>query len=260
MPNPNPSTSPQRQPPPSGIPEQVLQADTFQRSAANFATGGASNIAAAAADALFDRNAGDWLTHYKAGLQNQLSRDAYDAAHRPVAVALGDALGLYLLARTGFAAGARGSAALPIRMKGQLGEGLSAIKTVLKGDRPAGFQVRKVLNNSKATVVDHVTAKGMNVEAKFGPAAKLSTNQRYAQQQFGPLYRVDHWLPEHVGYITAPLGPAARGLLSWGMHYLNAPHEGGPSPAAPPADRTSRDEDGGSQYSGWQGTPYPAIY
>lgn len=262
MPNPNPSISRQRQPQASGIPEPLLQADTFVRTASNLATGGLANNAEAAMDALFDRSPGDWLTHYKAALQDQLARDAYDAAHRPVAVALGNALGVGLLADSGFIAGARGSAALPIRMKGQLGEGLSAVKTVLQGDRPVGFQVRKVLDNGKATVLDQTTAKGTYVEAKFGPSAKLSQNQKYAQRQFGPLYRVDHWLPEHVGRITAPLGPATGGLLSWGMRYLNTPQGGAPSrdppandltPLVTPADDTTHDDvDGGSQYGRWQ--------
>ena len=119
--------------------EAALQADTAVRSASNLVTSGWANDVEAATAALFDHSPGDWLTHYKAALQDQLARDAYDASHRPVAVALGDALGLGLLARGGFVAGARGSAALPPAAKGQLGEGLSAVKTILQGDRPAGL-------------------------------------------------------------------------------------------------------------------------
>ena len=73
------------------------------------------------------------------------------------------------------------------------------------------------MQNGKTTVLDHETAKGMYVESKFGPSARLTPNQRYAQQQWGPDgYRVDYWMPQHVGAITAPVGTTG-GLLSWGM-------------------------------------------
>jgi hypothetical protein len=270
MPNPNSSNSQSGQSFGEKALEAALQVDTLARSASNLLTGGWANNIESANAALFDRSPGDWETHYKAQLQNHLARDAYDASHRRTAVALGDALAVGLISRAGFLAGARGSAALPIRMKGQLGEGLSVAKTILQGDRPAGFQVRKILDNSKATVVDHVTDKGISVEAKFGPAAKLTPNQRYAQQQFGPLYRVDHWLPKHVGWITTPLGPAGGGLLSSGLHYLNGPQGSTPS-GDPPANDTTPDDaptddiapddvDGGSQYGQWQDDfGYPAV-
>jgi hypothetical protein len=251
MPDSNPSISQQRQSSSGGVPEPLLQADTFVRSASNLATGGLADDAEAAMDASFDRSPGDWLARYKAALQNQLARDAYDSSHRRLAVALGNGLGAVLLADGAFIAGARGSAALPSVAKGQLGEGLSVAKTILKGDRPTGFHVWTKLNNGKWTVVDQTTSKGINVEAKFG-RRPLRPNQLYAQQQFGPAYRVDRWLPDHVGAMTAPLGPAVGGLLSWGMHYLNSPHQDTPAPQAPPENTTPDDIDGGSQYGRWQ--------
>jgi hypothetical protein len=108
--------------------------------------------------------------------------------------------------------GAESAAALPIKAKGLMGEGLSVAKTVLKGDRPAAFQVRHTLQNGLTTVVDHDTAKGISVEAKFGPWARLSKNQRQAQKQWGDLYRVDRWGPRHVGAIAASAA-APVGLL-----------------------------------------------
>jgi hypothetical protein len=251
MPNPNRSGSQNGQLPNYGIPEPLLQADTFARSASNLVTGGLANNAEAAMDALFDRSPGDWLAHYKAALKGQLARDDYDSSHRRLAVALGDGLGAALLADGAFIAGARGSAALSPVAKGQLGEGLSVAKTLLKGDRPLGFQKWTKLNNGKWTVIDQTTAKGVNVEAKFG-RSPLRPNQIAAQKQFGPAYRVDRWLPDHVGAITAPFGPAVGGLLSWGMHYVNSPHPEAPRGAAPPDDMTPDDVDGGSQYGRWQ--------
>jgi hypothetical protein len=250
MPNPNPSTS-QRQTPQAGIPEPLLQADTFVRSASNLGTGGLANNAEAAMDALFMRSPGDWLTHYKAALKDQMARDAYDASHRRLAVGLGDGLGAILLADGAFAAGTRGSAALPSLAKGNLGEALSVAKTISKGDWPTGFQTWTKLNNGRWTVIDQTTAKGIKVESKFNKF-KLRPNQISAQNQFGPTYRVDRWLPDHVGAIAAPFGPAMGGLLSWGMHYLNSPHPEAPLGAVPPDDPTPVEGDGGSQFGGWQ--------
>jgi hypothetical protein len=199
------------------IKEAALQADTVARSATNLATFGYADKAAAALDALFDRSPGDWLAHYRAGLQNQLNRDYYDAHHRQAATAIGDVLGMGLMTDGAFGFGTGVSAALPIRAKGMVGEGLSAAKTVLKGDWPVGFQVPKRMQNGRNTVLDHETAKGQYVEAKFGPSARLSNNQKYALKQWGPDdYRVDYWMPYHVGAITAPLGTIG-GLLSGGM-------------------------------------------
>jgi len=254
MPNPNPTTSQQRQTPQGGIPEPLLQADTFVRSASNLATGGLANNAEAAMDALFMRSPGEWLTHYKAALKDQMARDAYDASHRRLAVGLGDGLGAVLLADGAFIGGARGSAALPSVAKGQLGEGLSVAKTISKGDWPTGFQKWTKLNNGRWTVIDQTTAKGIKVESKFNKF-KLRPNQISAQNQFGPTYRVDRWLPDHVGAIAAPFGPAVGGLLSWGMHYLNSPRPEAPSSTVPADDAPPVEVDDGPPFGGWQDDP-----
>lgn len=232
MPDPNPSNP---QPAPAtgnsqgsfldGLKEAGLQADTVVRNAANVVSGGWADKAEAAGDALFDQSPGDWLDHYRAALKDQVARNLYDASHRPLAKALGDGLGIGLATYGGYQLGAEGSAALPPRAKGLLGEGLSTAKTIAQGDWPVGSQVRKVMQNGKTTVLDHETAKGIYVEAKFGPSARLTRNQRYAQRQWGPGYRVDRWMPRHVGYITAPVG-AGGGLLSWGMQQPPSPQDG----------------------------------
>lgn len=198
------------------IKEGLLQADTVARSASNIMTGGLADNADAAWAALFDKSPGDWLAHYKAALQDQQARDQYDASHRQVANTIGNLLGVGLLTYGAYGAGADTSAELPPVEKGVLGENLSEAKTMLQGDWPLASQVRKRLPNGRATVVDHVTAKGVNVEAKFGPNSDLSRNQTLAQQVWGLNYRVDRWMPYHVGALTAPAGTAG-GLLSWGL-------------------------------------------
>lgn len=197
------------------IKEAALQADTVTRSAANIATFSMADKAEAGWDALFDQSPGDWLAHYKTSLQNQLNRNFYDANHRQAATAAGGALGAGLLTALGYRYGAGLSGALSILEKGKLGEDLSKVKTMLQGDWPVASQVRKPLPNGRSTVLDHETAGGRYVEAKFGPRADLSRNQRIAQQIWSRNYRVDRWLPWHVGVMTAPAGTVG-GLLSWG--------------------------------------------
>lgn len=76
------------------------------------------------------------------------------------------------------------------RQKGLLGEGLSWVKTRLSGDYPAGLQVRIPLSRSY-TVADQVTQNGKVVEAKFGPRASLTAQQRLAEAELAAIYRVD---------------------------------------------------------------------
>ncbi len=99
--------------------------------------------------------------------------------------------------------------------KGALGEGLSWLKTRLSGDYPVGLQVRVPLSRS-FTVADQTTARGLAVESKFGPKARLKGPQILAAEELGPSYRVDRWMPRHVGYITGAASGAAgaRGLLA----------------------------------------------
>jgi hypothetical protein len=162
---------------------------------------------------------GNWLDRYNADLKQQAARNVYDHVNRGIASGLGTAGGAGLALADGNVLGAETSAALPIKAKGLLGEALSMGKTIAKGDWPEATQVRRVMQNGKTTIVDHQTKSGLMVEAKFGPSARLSTNQRYAQNQWGPMYRVDRWLPRHVGYIGGAIG-GATGLLSAGLQWL----------------------------------------
>ncbi len=193
--------------------EAGLQADTAVRNAANTLTFGLADKADSAINAALGQGGpGNWADRYQAELNQDAARNVYDSIHRGVAKRLGEIGGVGLGLGDVGVLGAEGAAALPIKAKGLLGEGLSAAKTALKGDWPVGFQVRRTLQNGLKTVVDHETAKGISVEAKFGPWARLTKNQRQAQAQWGDLYRVDRWGPGHVDAITA--GAAAPvGLL-----------------------------------------------
>jgi hypothetical protein len=184
--------------------EAALQADTAVRGAANVLTFGLADKAEAAVDAALGAGGpGNWRQRYDANLQQEQARNVYDSINRGIAKRFGEYGGAALGVGDGFVLGSEGSAALPIRAKGLLGEGLSAAKTVLSGDLPTDFQVRKVLPSGRATIADQQTAKGLTVEAKFGPRARLSKNQTEAQRVFGDGYRVDRWMPAHVGNIGA---------------------------------------------------------
>lgn len=109
--------------------------------------------------------------------------------------------------------GKYGSAALPPKAKGELGETLSRAKTVARGER-VGFQQHRVgLKGGGTTVIDHgigAVAPTKIVEAKFGPTARLSGRQRQAQTEYGPDYLVDAWqfhdVAKALGGAAAPLG------------------------------------------------------
>jgi hypothetical protein len=113
-------------------------------------------------------------------------------------------------------AGQRASRAannLSVQAKGRVGEKLSEGRSLLRWQLPTDTQARIQLNNRRTTVADHVTRVGP-VEAKFGPTAKLSRNQRAAAAQFGEDYRIDSFLPEDVGRIVgSPLGQLASQVL-----------------------------------------------
>jgi|GEM_PF-3994877 len=196
--------------------EAGLQADTFVRSAANTATFGLADNAEAAADAAFGGGgSGDWAHRYQNELNQQKQRDVYDSIHRGVAKRLGEIGGVGLDFLGGAEGGVAWSEGLPSVAKGKLGEALSVGKTLLKRDVPVKYQAVKRLARSY-TRADHLTADGTYVEAKFGPKASLSNAQTRAQTELGPQYRVDWWLPKHVGYIGG--GAAGGGALLQPKH------------------------------------------
>ena len=193
--------------------EPLMQGDAVFRAAANDVTGGlADNFSAAANAGLASAGSAlgfgepmDFGQLYQSNLRQELQRDRYDARYRPVAHTVGRALGTGLNALALAESGIGISDALSPVTKGQLGEILSGAKTVLKGDFPTRFQVRTPLSKSY-TVVDHVTAKAIPVEAKFGyKVGPLRGAQRRAATEL-PNYRVDRWTPDHIGYGSGALG------------------------------------------------------
>jgi hypothetical protein len=90
------------------------------------------------------------------------------------------------------------------KKKGDLGEMLARQRTRLRGESITPGPRRQYLRNGRYTVVDHRTGTGAAagiVEAKFGAShAKrgLSRRQTTAREEYGDLYRVDHFLPRDI--------------------------------------------------------------
>lgn len=107
--------------------------------------------------------------------------------------------------RVGDVSGTRWADGLHFTEKGKLGERMSEAKTWLQGEKPIERHKKRDVPGGK-TVIDHATDSGSVIEAKFGRWARLSKRQIAAMLKYGHQYRVDWWLPEHVGRaIGGPL-------------------------------------------------------
>jgi hypothetical protein len=188
------------------------------RAAANQMTGGRADKFSAAADALLGFGDGETVRdRYRSNLQQEHRRSRSDATRYPTLKPVGDVAGEVLkealIYRLGARMGASASSRLPPKAKGALGEVLSAGKSTLRGDPPVALQQPLAVTGGK-TIRDHVTWRGKSVEAKFGPTARLRPRQREAQRELGDRYRVDRWLPHHVGRISG--AATAAGAVDYG--------------------------------------------
>lgn len=90
--------------------------------------------------------------------------------------------------------------------KGKLGENLSEARSRLRGDAPReGGKPRVPVGGGKVAIPDHQTQSGLYVEAKFGPSADLSKNQKKAFSMDPDGFRLDHFLPQDVGAAAATM-------------------------------------------------------
>lgn len=109
------------------------------------------------------------------------------------------------------ALGRRAANQLSRSEKEQLGENVSRLRTLVRGERTAlGGKSREYLSDGRYTYPDQRTIRasgeGDLVESKFGNHARLSQRQSQAHRELSN-YRVDHTLPRDMG---AALGlPAA---------------------------------------------------
>ena len=117
----------------------------------------------------------------------------------------------------GSVAGRAWSNGLSNAEKGDLGEALSRLRTMARGDRTLpGGKSRAYLKSGRYTYPDQRTLSGELVESKFGVSARLSPRQLEAHLQPLSGYRVDGFVPYDIGM--------AFGLPSAALAYrLNGP-------------------------------------
>jgi hypothetical protein len=104
------------------------------------------------------------------------------------------------------------SAALPRRLKGDLGEAMTRAKVLASGRMPRPKEAVR-LPNGRAAIPD-VPVGDEFIEAKFGPTARLSTNQTHLQRLLPDRFFVDRWQFEDAGKAAAAAGaPLGAWLL-----------------------------------------------
>lgn len=129
-----------------------------------------------------------------------------------------------VLGAVGGEAGVRQVRNLGSRAKGRVGDTLSEIKAVVRGERITGSQQRIKLEPTGSrdggyTVADIVsidpqTGRRIVTEAKMGPWASLSPRQIQARNQFGDDYVTDFWSFSDVGKASgAAIAPVGAGLV-----------------------------------------------
>jgi len=182
----------------------------------------AGDFVGGATDALVSRYGNGGIAGAAGGSAGSLAQDILNG-RRPslermrVAAEDGAALALPL-----GMAGRSLSNRLSISKKGKLGERLSVVRTLARGELPrrgprkaaypeegvtrAGSK-KKGWDRGPATIVDQRTRAGTYVESKFGLNNDLSENQMLARWVYGPKkYRTDSFLPRDIGALTAMPG------------------------------------------------------
>ncbi|MCA3738053.1 MAG: hypothetical protein IM673_08360 [Phenylobacterium sp.] len=70
---------------------------------------------------------------------------------------------------------------------------------------PYALKPRVPVGGGKVAIPDHQTQSGLYVEAKFGPSADLTKNQKKAFSLDPDGFRLDHFLPQDMGAATAAI-------------------------------------------------------
>jgi hypothetical protein len=149
------------------------------------------------------------------GATASLAQDAMNGRTIDVLGAGRTALASGLVAAPFGYAGRRYSDGLSITQKGDLGEALGRIRTRANWDNPLPGKPRLPTVGGH-TVVDHETGRGLFTEQKFGRSHRdLKGRQLEAYNEYGDLYRVDHWLPRDIGAAIAfPFGLLGPRLIT----------------------------------------------
>lgn len=118
-----------------------------------------------------------------------------------------------VVGRAAGAVGKYGSSVLSSKLKGDIGEGFSYLKSLARDGKSPATQI-SVKVGGRTTIADQVLRGGKTLlEAKFGRWANLSRAQRAARRAYGPDYIIDHYLPEKVGRVFGIGAAAATGRI-----------------------------------------------
>jgi len=146
-----------------------------------------------------------------AGLDSAAS-DFADGRAPSVERVIGAAHGGAVLGKAGDLVGTYGTAALPAHLKGKVGESLSLGKTLARGRSPTIKKDVEVNDAGRISIPDQ-TIGADYLEAKMGPGADLTTNQRLLRakaRREGNEFIVDAWqfrdAGKAVGTGLAPTG------------------------------------------------------
>ncbi|HVI32801.1 hypothetical protein [Phenylobacterium sp.] len=126
--------------------------------------------------------------------------------------AIGAAHGGALLGKVGDVAGTYRTAALPAHLKGEVGEALSYAKTLARGKKPNVSKDKVGVGGGKFSKPDQKIGDDF-LEAKMGPHANLTRNQRLLQAKLnreGKKLLIDAWqfrdVGKAAGILASPLG------------------------------------------------------
>ncbi|WP_334162010.1 hypothetical protein [Phenylobacterium sp.] len=130
--------------------------------------------------------------------------------------AIGAAHGGALLGKAGDVLGTYGTASLPRRLKGEVGEALSYGKTLARGKKPNVSKDKVDVGGRKFSKPDQKIGDDY-LEAKMGPYADLTRNQRLLQAKLkreGKELLIDAWQFRDVGRAAGVLASPFGG--GWG--------------------------------------------
>lgn len=123
-----------------------------------------------------------------------------------------------MTANLGAGMGTYGSAAAPVRIKGQIGEALTGARLVASGEGIPMPKQSESIGNGRHSIPDW-KINGRYVEAKFGPNADLTKNQRILRRQQPDNFSVDAWSFGDVGKITGTAGAGFGAQLPYDEDY-----------------------------------------
>ncbi len=149
------------------------------------------------------------------GASDAIASDIAAGRSPSVEGAIGSAHAGAVLGKAGDLIGTYGTAALPAHLKGNVGEGLSVGKTLSRGKVPKLKKTRVPVGvGERYSIPDQRIGRDF-LEAKMGPSANLSPNQRLLQaktKREGNKYLIDAWQFRDAGKAAGVVGAPIRSI------------------------------------------------